>query len=127
MLSCALLTPELATNLLVTLSLLQNQSSQGSTTAGKPGAAPPSSGGGGTVTPRAGQGTVTPRPDPAGSTTPKARSRSPSARAEAAEAGTRPGGLTIDGLVLLQQVLGLAAGRRPDMIPVEDDAMSTEL
>ena len=126
----ALLTPELATNLLVTLALLQSQVGLGSAAAGAAtgkSSIPPTPTVGGAVTPRPGQGTVTPRPDPAGNTTPKARSRSPSARAETAEAGTRPGGLTIDGLVLLQQVLGLAAGRRPDLIPVEDDAMSTEL
>ena len=62
----ALLTPELATNLLVALALLQTQTGLGSGTA-------------------------------------------------------------IEGLILLQQVLGLAAGRRPDLIPVEDDAMSAEL
>ena len=79
------------------------------------------------MTPRPGQGATTPRPDPAGSATPKARSRSPSARAEAVETGPRQGGLTIEGLIHLQQVLGLAAGMRPDLIPVEDDAMSAEL
>ena len=125
----ALLTPELSASLLASLALLQSQAGLVSgpilTGLGKTGI-PPTPTGGGTVTPRAGQGAVTPRQDAAGSSTPKARSRSPSARAEAVEAGTRPGGL-IEGLVLLQTVLGLAAGRRPELIPVEDDSMSTEL
>ena len=126
----SLLTPELASSLLASLALLQTQvllsSGAVGPVAGKT-TAPPTPAAGGSITPRAGQGTVTPRVDATGSTTPKARSRSPSAKAEAAEGGTRPGGLTIEGLVLLQQVLGLAAGRRPDLIPVDDDAMSAEL
>ena len=90
----ALLTPELANNLLVTLALLQNHVGM---TSGHVGAlpskasVPPTPSGGGTVTPRPGQGSTTPRPDAAGSTTPKARSRSPSARAETAEVGTQVG------------------------------------
>ena len=124
----ALLTPELANNLLVTLALLQNQASLGGGFVGETGSkgGPPAPSGGGTATPKAGQGTVTPRVDAAGSSTPKARSRSPSARAETVEAGTRPSGFTIPGLVALQTVLGLAASRAA-LIPVDDDSMSTEL
>ena len=131
----ALLTPELANSLLVTLSLLQSQvgaSSSSSSLSGLVGEAvskggvPPSPSGGGTATPKAGQGTATPRVDVAGSSTPKARSRSPSARAETGEAGLRPGGFTIPGLVELQTVLAMVANRAA-LIPVDDDSMSTEL
>ena len=135
----ALLTPEFSASLLVSLELLQYQMA-------KDGAGAPASSGakasvpptpaGGTATPRPGQnpasprpggGTATPRPEATGSSTPKARSRSPAARADTAETGSRPGAFTIPGLATLQQVLGLAAGRRPDLIPVEDEDMSSEL
>ena len=109
------LTPEFASNLLLSLGLLQGQIGQG-LPPGKASATPTPTGGG-TVTPRPPQGTITPRVDASGSATPKARSRSPSARAESAETGARPG-FTIEGLVTLQEVLGL---------PVDDDSMSTEL
>ena len=125
----ALLTPELANSLLATLSLIQSQVGAPSGLVGEAasrGGVPPAPSGGGTATPKAGQGTVTPRVDAAGSSTPKARSRSPSARAETGEAGIRPGGFTIPGLVQLQTVLAMAASRAA-LIPVDDDSMSTEL
>ena len=125
----ALLTPELASNLLVALGLLQNQAGPSSGTVGESlgrGGCPLPPSVGGSSTPKAGQGTVTPRADVAGNSTPKARSRSPSARAETVEAGTRPGGFTIPGLVELQTVLAIAANRAA-LTPVDDDGMSTDL
>ena len=135
----ALLTPEFSASLLVSLELLQYQMAKdgvGAPASSGAKASVPPTPAGGTATPRPGQnpatprpggGIATPRPEATGSSTPKARSRSPSARADTAETGTRPGAFTIPGLATLQQVLGLAAGRRPDLIPVEDEDMSSEL
>ena len=124
----ALLTPELAADLLASLALLQGPAGPTSVTSKHPErktSAPPTptEGGTGTATPRM-QNPATPRPEPTGSVTPKSRSRSPSARADATEPGSRLGGFTIKGLVALQKVLGIAAGMRPDLIPVADEEMS---
>ena len=124
----AVLTPDMVNQLQLLMGALQGPGGAAILAATGMGG-PPS--GDGTATPRVSQSPATPHPKEdrgagVGAVQGKSRSRSPTDRT-AEVPGIRPGGLTIEGLVQLQTVLGMLVAVSAPVQDVDEDMKEDEL